>query len=84
MYNDTNQHADPRPVKGREKRRKKMKNLENHELASKIKAAGEWDADLLKELCFRAGMAEEWEEADDMTFEKVALRAADKLGVDIL
>lgn len=61
-----------------------MKNLENHELASKIKAAGEWDADLLKELCFRAEMEDEWEAADGMTFEEVALKAADKLGVDIL
>lgn len=61
-----------------------MKNLENHELSSKIKTAGEWDADMLKELCFRAEMEEEWEEADDMNFEAVALKAADKLGVDIL
>jgi hypothetical protein len=61
-----------------------MKKLENHELSSKIKTAGEWDADLLKELCFRAGMEEEWEEADGETFEAVALKAADKLGVEIL
>jgi len=60
--------------------------MENHEaetLAKKIKESGEWDPELLKKLCDFAGLSEEWEEADGESFETVAYKAAEILGVEI-
>lgn len=54
------------------------------ELAQEIKAKDEWDFDQLAELCELAGMSEEWEAADGETFEQVAFKAAEKLGVEIM
>ena len=42
-----------------------------------------WDDALLAELCELAGITEEWENADGETFETVAYKAADILGVEI-
>jgi len=42
-----------------------------------------WDLDFLRELCEEAGLLDEWEAADGETFEEVAYKAAEKLGVNI-
>ena len=47
-----------------------------------INAAAGWDTDLLRELCWRADMIDEWDAAED-DFETVAYAAADKLGLKI-
>ena len=54
------------------------------ELAQEIKANDEWNLDQLKELCELADMSEEWESADGESFESVAFKAAEKLGVEII
>lgn len=57
--------------------------IDDEELAKLILDTNEYDLDLLKELCKRADMLDEWEAADGETFEAVALEAAKKLGVEI-
>ena len=57
--------------------------LSDEELAQEIREANEWEPDLLRDLCWRAGIIEEWEEAED-DFEEVAFKAAEKLGVEII
>lgn len=59
-----------------------LANLTDKELATKIRNLGEWDADLLYDLCWRADMQEEYDAAGD-DFETVAYAAAEKLGVEI-
>lgn len=54
------------------------------ELAQEIKGNDEWDLELLKELCELADMSEEWESADGESFESIAFKAAEKLGVEII
>ena len=53
------------------------------QIAEKIKASDTWDSDLLKELCNRAGLEKEWEEADGENFEEVAEKASEILGVNL-
>lgn len=53
------------------------------EIAEKIRQADTWDNELLTELCELAGLSEEWKNADGETFEAVAYKAADILGVEI-
>lgn len=53
-------------------------------LANKIKESDTWDGDQLAKLCEYAGLSEEWAEADGDTFEQVAYRAAEILGVEII
>lgn len=57
--------------------------LSTEELAAKIRSLTEWEPDLLRDLCWRADMIDEWEAADDITFESVAYAAAKKLNVEI-
>ena len=57
--------------------------MTDEELASEIKESSEYDADALRDLCWRAGMVEEWESADGESFEAVAEKAAEKLNVMI-
>ena len=57
-------------------------NLPDEELAEKIRESAEWDTDLLRDLCWRADIIEEWDEAGD-DFEAVAYKAAEILGVEI-
>ena len=57
--------------------------LETEELAKVQREIGTWDADILEELCHRADMEEEWDNADGESFEAVAYAAAKKLGVEI-
>lgn len=53
-------------------------------LANKIKESDTWDGDQLAKLCEYAGLSEEWAEADGDTFEQVAYKAAEILGVEII
>ena len=55
----------------------------DEELAGVIRSLDFWDADLLRDLCWRAGMIEEWDAAGE-EFETVAFKAAEKLGLEIL
>lgn len=53
-------------------------------LANKIKESDTWDGDQLAKLCEYAGLSEEWAEADGDTFEQIAYKAAEILGVEII
>lgn len=55
---------------------------EAREIAQEIRAMDTWDMELLKKLCALANMEEEWEQADGETFEEVANKAAETLGVN--
>lgn len=52
-------------------------------LAESIRNSDTWDLAALGQLCALAGMADEWDAADCDTFEAVAYRAAETLGVTI-
>lgn len=52
-------------------------------IAEIINSSDEWDMDYLAELCDLADMSEEWAAADGETFESVAYKAAERLGVKI-
>ena len=54
-----------------------------NEIATALRSSGEWDFDLLEELCEIAGLEEEWNNSDGETFEDVAYKAAEILDVDI-
>lgn len=58
-----------------------VSSLSDEELAAEIRES-DWDADLLRDLCWRADMIEEWIAAED-DFESIAFAAAEKLGVEI-
>lgn len=58
-------------------------NMTDKELSETIKSSGEWDLEALKELCKRAGLENEWNEATGETFESVAYKAAEILKVEI-
>ena len=54
-----------------------------NEIATALRSSGEWDFELLEELCEIAGLEEEWNDSDEYTFEDVAYKAAEILEVDI-
>ena len=54
-----------------------------NEIANELRSSGEWDFELLEELCVAAGLEEEWINSDEYTFEDVAYKAAEILDVDI-
>ena len=54
-----------------------------NEIATTLRSSGEWDFELLKELCEIAGLEKEWNNSDGETFECIAYKAAEILGVDI-
>lgn len=58
--------------------------MSNKELAEKIRNNDIWDPVLLEELCDRAGLADEYKQADSETFEQVVFRAAEILNIEIL
>ena len=60
-----------------------MENKRAKALATVIRASDKWNPVLLSELCELADMTDEWQAADDRTFESVAAKAAEKLGVEI-
>lgn len=61
-----------------------MERNEVIELAARIRESDTWSEELLAELCEAAGMSEEWERADGESFESVAFKAAEALGVEIV
>lgn len=56
-------------------------SLSDDELASEIRSLDSWDADLCRELCYRADLLDEWCEADADDTEKLIYTAAERLGV---
>ena len=58
-------------------------NVRAKEIASELRNSREWNLKLLAELCEIAGIEEEWINSDGETFESVAYKAAEILGVDI-
>lgn len=54
------------------------------DLAKRIKESVEWIYEDLELLCEIAGIEEEWKSSDGETFEAVAFKAAEKLGVEII
>lgn len=57
---------------------------EAEKIARQIRNSDIWDESLLKKLCELAGMTNEWKAANGDTFEVVANKAAEKLGVGII
>ena len=53
------------------------------QLAEEIRNEKTWVLEQLAELCEMAGLSEEWEAADGDSFEAVAYKAAETLGVEI-
>ena len=58
-------------------------NVRAKEIASELRNSSEWNLKLLAELCEIAGIEEDWINSDGETFESVAYKAAEILGVDI-
>ena len=54
-----------------------------NEIATELRSSGEWDFELLEELCELAGLEEEWDNSDSENFEGIAYKAAEILDVDI-
>lgn len=63
--------------------RKEVRLATAEELAKAICDADAWEPDLIGALCAEADLSDEWDEADDRTFEDVAFKAAEILGVEI-
>ena len=60
-----------------------LHSISTEELADRINSLPNWDAQLLEELCNRAGIADEWNAAEPEEAENVAYKAAEILGVEI-
>ena len=60
-------------------------DITTEQLAERIRLCDEWVPELVEELCKRADMESEYEDADadGETFESVVYAAAEKLGVTI-
>ena len=54
-----------------------------NEIANELRSSGEWDFELIEELCKIAGLEDEWSNSDSENFEGIAYKAAETLGVDI-
>ena len=54
-----------------------------NEIATALRSSGEWDFELIEELCEIAGLKEELSNSDSETFEDVVYKAAEILDVDI-
>ena len=54
-----------------------------NEIATALRSSGEWDFELIEELCEIAGLKEEWNNSDSETFEDVVYKAVEILDVDI-
>ena len=54
-----------------------------NEIATTLRSSGEWDFELIEELCEIAGLKEEWNNSDIANFEDVVYKAAEILDVDI-
>lgn len=61
-------------------------SLSDEELAKEIRELPEWDDDLLRDLCWRADLIEEWANPgvdEGYDYMAIAYKAAEKLGVEI-
>ena len=54
-----------------------------NEIATALRSSGEWDFELIEELCELAGLKEEWNNTDSANFEDIVYKAAEILDVDI-
>ena len=54
-----------------------------NEIATTLRSSGEWDFELIEELCEIAGLEEEWTNSDGENVEDVVYKAAEILDVDI-
>ena len=54
-----------------------------NEIATALRSSGEWDFELIEELCEIADLEEEWSNADSANFMDVVYKAAEILEVDI-
>ena len=54
-----------------------------NEIATALRSSGEWDFELIEELCEIAGLEEEWSNSDSENFEDIVYKAAEILEVDI-
>ena len=61
-----------------------LAEMSDSELAKEISDSEVWEPEYLADLAWRAGLWEEWQDADGDTFESVAFKAAEILGVEIL
>lgn len=59
-----------------------LSDITIEQLAERIRLCDEWIPELIEELCKRADMETEYDEAEDC--ESVAFAAAEKLGVEII
>lgn len=57
--------------------------MTDSQLAEAIRTCDEWDSETLRELCSRAGLSREWEEADGDSFESIVYHAAEILEIEI-
>ena len=53
------------------------------EIATTLRSSGEWNFELIEELCELAGLKEEWDNSDSENFVDIVYKAAEILGVDI-
>lgn len=60
-----------------------LHSISTEELAQRINDLPEWDAQLLAELCSRAGIIDEWNDAEPEEAENIAYKAAEILGIEI-
>ena len=60
-----------------------LHSISTEELAQRINDSPEWNAQLLEELCDRAGIIDEWNDAEPEEAENVAYKAAEILNVEI-
>ena len=54
-----------------------------NEIAMALRSSGEWDFELIEELCEIAGLKEDLNNSDSENFEDVVYKAAEILDVDI-
>lgn len=55
--------------------------MTDKELAEEINSYGYWDAEMVKELCYRAGLKDEYTNSEDI--EPVVYKAAQILNVEL-
>lgn len=54
-----------------------------NEIATELRSSGEWNFELIEELCAIAGLKEDWDNSDSENFVDIVYKAAEILEVDI-
>ena len=80
FYKDINRIWDDNFFDDCEKFREEHEELA---VAYRISMSDEWNPEDCRRLCELAGIEDEWDAADGETFEQVAYKAAEILGVEI-